>query len=631
MGFFAKSLPTSDYFRILLDFPEDVLFLDIETTGLSIYYDIITIVGWSVGENYGVYINSGDETLLRHALSKAKALVTFNGSIFDLKFIDKHFNSPLLPEVHLDLRFFSKRVGLSGGQKAIEAELGFVRKADIKGMLGEAAPILWHKYRRGDQGAMKRLIQYNHADIEGMKFILDKAIELYTKIEKYPKSISVNPLFRKLKSRIKVITRKPMNGASDCIVIPPFTGSNKPLVTYSELNAIHSLNNFCSIGIDLVSSEDRETGFCVLRGNHASTCRVRTDEEIIRRAIEAGADLVSIDSPLSIPKGRTSFFDDDPYREAFGITRECERILAKRGVKSYPCLIQSMQKLTQRGMLLADKFRKIGIPVIESYPGAAQDIISIPRKQAGLDYLADGLQEFGLTGEFIDIPVSHDELDAITSAIVGHFFWVGMYEGLGNVDEEFLIVPDLNADYKTWLSRKIIGISGQIAAGKSTVANHLHDNGYAYTRYSQVLEGLLRKDGIEPTRSALQKIGLKINEEKGSQGQRWLGKKVCNLLEGTMCGVVDGLRFLEDHALMVETFGPAFLHLHLTSPLIERENRIRSRLKDDISVQSATKNPVEREIDKLKELANEVISNDATLEDLFRNKVIKKLLRKKCL
>gem|GEM_PF-5980485 len=62
--------------------------------------------------------------------------------------------------------------------------------------------------------------------------------------------------------------------------------------------------------------------------------------------------------------------------------------------------------------------------MIESYPGAAQDIMSIPRKQAGLDYLVEGLKEFGLTGEFLSTAVSHDELDAITSAVVGHFFFI---------------------------------------------------------------------------------------------------------------------------------------------------------------------------------------------------------------
>jgi uncharacterized protein YprB with RNaseH-like and TPR domain len=31
------------------EYPQDVLFLDIETTGLSHYYDEITVIGWSMG------------------------------------------------------------------------------------------------------------------------------------------------------------------------------------------------------------------------------------------------------------------------------------------------------------------------------------------------------------------------------------------------------------------------------------------------------------------------------------------------------------------------------------------------------------------------------------------------------
>lgn len=613
MTFFAKTLPTAEYYRVALEFPQDVLFLDIETTGLSLHYDIITIVGWSLGSSYGVYINGQDETLLRTALGKAKVLVTFNGTMFDLKFISKHFDKLIIPPVHIDLRFFAKRVGLSGGQKAIEKEIGFERDSGILDMLGEAAPILWHKYRRGDRDAMRRLIEYNHADIEGMKWILDVCTKRYFEKESIPKRIQKKPRFVKQPSRIAWASGNAGAPTSYKIFIPAFSGSNKPLITYAELTAIHPLDSFCAIGIDLVSSDDRESGFCVLRGHNATTCRVKTDDEMIRLAVEAGADLVSIDSPLSIPKGRTSFFDNDPYREEFGITRECERILKRRGISSYPCLIPSMQKLTQRGMLLAQQFRNLGIPVIESYPGAAQDIMSIPRKQAGLDYLVEGLKEFGLTGEFIHTPVSHDELDAITSAVVGHFFWAGMYEGLGNPEEEYLIIPDLNADYRTWLSRKIIGLSGPIAAGKTTVAEDLIGRGYAYARYSQVLKEMLREKGVPPSRSALQTLGWSVHEEKG---QRWLGKKVLELISGKKCAVVDGLRFLEDHALMVESYGPSFVHLHVNAPLDDREKRLSMRQQEEIAFDSASQHQVEREICRLASVAHHTIANDGTTEDL---------------
>ncbi len=122
---------------------------------------------------------------------------------------------------------------------------------------------------------------------------------------------------------------------------------------------------------------------------------------MIERAFEAGADLISIDSPLSLPRGRTSVFDSDRTRQRYGITRECERLLRRRGIYVYPCLIPSMQALTKRGVDLAQKFRKVGIPVIESYPGAAQDIMGIPRKRAGIEYLSQGLAEFGIVGDFL--------------------------------------------------------------------------------------------------------------------------------------------------------------------------------------------------------------------------------------
>lgn len=615
MHFFANVLPPLEYYRVVLEFPKDVLFLDIETTGLSLYYDIITIVGWSLFKKYGVYINGQDESLFREALAQAKAIVTFNGTMFDLKFIEKYFKNILLPPIHLDLRFFAKRVGLSGGQKAIEKQLGFERNSNIKSMLGEAAPILWHQYRRGDQDAMRRLIEYNHADIEGMKWILDACTELYLKKENIPKKIQQKPKFIKQSSRIKWAKSDSEPASSYQISIPVFSGSNKPLITYHELDSIYPLEDFCTIGIDLVSSEERETGFCALKGRNAETCRVKTDEDIIRLTLEAKGDLVSIDSPLSIPRGRTTFFDDDPNRDKFGITRECERILKRRGISSYPCLIPSMQKLTQRGMLLAQKFRKLGIPVIESYPGAAQDIMSIPRKQAGLAYLIEGLKEFGLAGDFLNAAVSHDELDAITSAVVGHFFWVGMFEGLGNAEEEYLIIPDLNADYNAWLSKRVIGLSGHIGAGKTTLAKYISAQGYAYARYSQVLKGMLEEEGREPSRSTLQEIGWSVHE---GIGQRWLGKKVLELIEGKKNAVVDGLRFLEDHALMLENYGPAFRHLHIKAPVEERRKRILNKQSEDRLLDMALRHDVEKEIDQIGNVVHHIISNDSTTEDLFK-------------
>ena len=100
-----------------------------------------------------------------------------------------------------------------------------------------------------------------------------------------------------------------------------------------------------------------------------------------------------------------------------------------------------MQMLTRRGIRLADELRTAGCRVIESYPGAAQDVLGIPRKKASLEELKLGLFRAGITGDFVTAHVTHDEIDAITSALVGLFYLADDYIGLGTAAEDYLIVP----------------------------------------------------------------------------------------------------------------------------------------------------------------------------------------------
>jgi len=195
------------------------------------------------------------------------------------------------------------------------------------------------------------------------------------------------------------------------------------------------------IGLDLTGSERKPSGFCLLENAHAVTRRVGGDEEILKLVENINPVIVSIDSPLSLPAGRISPFDDDPGRKLYGTNRSCERLLLARGIRSYPPLIPSMQKLTERGVKLAGMLRELGYTVIESYPGGAQDILGIPRKSKSLDQLKNGLALLGISGDYIMANVSHDEVDAVTCALVGLFFLSGQYEALGNEQEGYLIVP----------------------------------------------------------------------------------------------------------------------------------------------------------------------------------------------
>ncbi len=95
-----------------------------------------------------------------------------------------------------------------------------------------------------------------------------------------------------------------------------------------------------------------------------------------------------------------------------------------------------MKALSLRGIDLKDLLHGCSVKpwkVIESYPGAAQDLLGIPRKNKGLDALRSGLETFGIRG---NLDVSHDELDAITAALVGILYLRGECESLG-----CLIIP----------------------------------------------------------------------------------------------------------------------------------------------------------------------------------------------
>jgi dephospho-CoA kinase len=268
-----------------------------------------------------------------------------------------------------------------------------------------------------------------------------------------------------------------------------------------------------------------------------------------------------------------------------------------------------MQGLTKRGMALAARLRDLGVPVIESYPGAAQDIMGIPRKGAGKEFLKQGLADFGILGRFITEAVRHDELDAITSALVGGFFLAGKYEALGGNSEDPLIIPDLSGVQ----SPLVVGISGRICAGKTTTARLLERMGFAYTRYSLVVDEEIVARGEFPSRASRQRIGLEINRTKG---QRWLCERVLSRVRDHALIVVDGLRFRQDHALLTERFGARFLHLHIVAGTNLRRERYDQEHPGDTSFDQSDVDPVEGEVDDLARLAGVTVDNSATIDNL---------------
>lgn len=187
------------------------------------------------------------------------------------------------------------------------------------------------------------------------------------------------------------------------------------------------------VGLDLAGVETRPTGFCVLDGLHAQTVDLYTDKEIIEKTIEANPEVIGIDAPLSLPLGRKSLEDrEGPH------LRLCDRELLKNGIKFFPLTLGPMRKLTKRGIMLRQLFEEKGFPVLEVYPGGAQDIFGVPRKQRGLDKLLAGLENLGITG--LNSSLSDHELDAATAAYVCKLYLESKCVAFGT-GKEIIIMP----------------------------------------------------------------------------------------------------------------------------------------------------------------------------------------------
>jgi hypothetical protein len=190
-----------------------------------------------------------------------------------------------------------------------------------------------------------------------------------------------------------------------------------------------------SVGIDLAGVESRPTGFCLLDKKFEIKTKILfTDKEIVQEIKKIKPKIIAIDAPLALPKGRKSLEEKNKVH-----LRECDKELLKLGIKFFPITLGPMRKLTKRGIKLRKVLEKRGFEVIETYPGAAQDILKIPRKQKGIEKLRRGLIKLRLK-----IPkkeLTGDELDAITCALVGKTYLGGNYLGIGNPKEVLMILP----------------------------------------------------------------------------------------------------------------------------------------------------------------------------------------------
>ncbi len=197
------------------------------------------------------------------------------------------------------------------------------------------------------------------------------------------------------------------------------------------------------VGIDLAGSPLRPTGFCAIDQNMNAHCSIlNLDGEILAAIRKSKTRFVAIDAPLALPKGRHCLEEHCRGRAHF---RACDRALTRMRIRFFPITIGPMRMLTKRGMRVAKSIRRLGISAVETFPGAAQDLLGMPRKQFGLAELQQSLMRVGCKGDVVRRSLTGDELDAVSCALVAMDYARGSYLAIGDPSEIMMILPRLNA------------------------------------------------------------------------------------------------------------------------------------------------------------------------------------------
>jgi len=168
---------------------------------------------------------------------------------------------------------------------------------------------------------------------------------------------------------------------------------------------------------------------------------------------------------------------------------------------------------------------------------------------------------------------------------------------------------------------RLIGLTGTNGAGKGEVAAYFVRKGFAYRSLSDVLREELARRGEAVSRDGLIRIG---NELRAAQGADILARRVMAEISGP--SVIDSIRNPEEIAYLRTR--PGFVLLAVDAPVEVRYERVRERGRDESARtldqfiakerEELDGSPTGQRLRRCMELADAVIRNDGTLEELFR-------------
>lgn len=204
---FARSLPSSEQWRLYANFRQRVAYLDIETTGLGSEGDYITAIALYDGRSARHYVQGQNLADFARDVGEYDLLVTYNGKSFDLPFIRRHLGLGL-DQAHIDLMYVLRSLGYRGGLKGIERQLGYARP-DMEDMDGYFAVLLWREFQRTrDPRVLETLLAYNVQDVLNLEPLMVFA---------FNRKLEATPFSAELRLPEPAVARNPFRAHRDVV------------------------------------------------------------------------------------------------------------------------------------------------------------------------------------------------------------------------------------------------------------------------------------------------------------------------------------------------------------------------------------------------------------------------------
>ena len=170
----------------------------------------------------------------------------------------------------------------------------------------------------------------------------------------------------------------------------------------------------------------------------------------------------------------------------------------------------------------------------------------------------------------------------------------------------------------------IIGLTSFIGAGKTTVCDYLVEKGFVFYSLSDILREEVKSRGQGITRERLQKVG---NELRKKYGSAVLAKRILEKLEQGKDYVIDSIRNPAEIEELRKRKDFALVFVDAPIKLRFDRTKARKRESDPMTLEDfkkaeqrelESKDSANQQLLKCREMADFVVHNDSTLENLYK-------------